>query len=298
LKRGRRRAIPAVALAVSMAAAATLGTAIYLVSTSLPYLVDSAAADPQFGAVNRCLISHLRESRAGFAVSPGGTKVAAFGASSVAVCTRSSPSDGGESLSGALIPLPGITAASFDFDGTLWLAAARGPHPELWMAPEAAGKPRTVGEFAPLALAGVANGLAAVDGSGRLASFTSQGALSSSATVPPGSNPLLTSNSDGSLLSVVTENAIHVFRSAGLTLVRAESPCQAEFLWWLPDRTHALIACGPNAAWALLIDVVTGERESATPLNWARSALIPRLGTYVQGCEQLPCSVGPPQSVR
>jgi hypothetical protein len=281
-----------------MAAAATLGTAIYLVSTSLPYLVDSAAADPQFGAFNRCLISHLREPRAGFAVSAGGTKVTAFGANSVAICARSSPSDGGESLSGVLLALPGITAASFDFEGTLWLAAARGPHPELWVVSEANGNPRTVGEFAPLALTGVANGVAAVDGSGRLASFTSRAAPSHSTGVPPGSNPLLASNSDGSLLSVVTENAIHVFRSANLTLVRAESPCQAEFLWWLPDRTHALIACGPNAAWALLIDVITGQRESATPLNWARSALIPRLGTYVQGCEQLPCSVGPPQSIR
>lgn len=286
------------ALAVSMAAAATLGTSIYLVNTSLPYLVDSAAADPQFGAVNRCLISQLREPRAGFAVSPDGIKVAAFGANSVAVCTRSSRSDGGGSPSGALLSLPGVTAASFDFEGTLWLAAARGPHPELWMAPEAAGKPRTVGVFAPLALAGLAEGLAAVDASGRLASFTSRGAPSASAAVPPGSSPLLASNSDGSLLSVVTENAIHVFRSTNLVPVRAESPCQAEYLWWLPDRTRALVACGPNSAWALVIDVVTGERESATPLNWARSALIPRLGTYVQGCDLLPCSVGPPQSVR
>jgi hypothetical protein len=297
LNRGRRSSIPTTALAVSVAAA-TLGTAIYLVSTSLPYLVDSATADPQFGALNRCLISHLRQPRAGFAVSPGGSVVAAYGASSIAVCgTAALPSDGGAAPAGLLLPLAGITAASFDFEGTLWLAAARGPQPELWAA--AASEPlRRVSDFAPVALVGVANGVAALDAGGRLALFSLRRALAHSASVASASNALLACNSDGSLFSVLTAKAIDVFRSEDLSLVRSESPCQADYLWWLPDRTRALVACGPSASGALLIDVISGERESSPPLNRPRSALIPLLGTYVQSCDQLPCSVRPPQSVR
>ena len=296
LGRARRSSISTAVLAVSVAAAATLGTAIYLVSTSLPYLVDSAAADPRFGSLNRCVISTLREPRAGFAVSPNGAQVAAYGASSIAVCRSVEPSlDAKAHPTGLLLPLGGVTAASFDFEGTLWLAVARGREPELWAARSAEAPAVKVGDSAPVALVGVASGAATLDAEGRLAVFSLNRTQSQPARVPPGANTLLACNSDGTLVSVVTGNAIHVFRSADLSLVRSESPCQAEFLWWEGHPNRATIACGPNAAWALAIDVVSGERESVLSKDRPRSALVPQLGTYVQSCDHLPCSVQPRQ---
>ncbi len=294
--RGRRQSLATTALTISVGVAATLGVAIYLVSTSLPYLVDSPAGDPQFGPLNRCLISQLREPRAGFAVAPGGLQVAAYGASSVAVCERVGPAvDAGILPAGVLLPLAGVTAASFDFEGTLWLSAAHGPRPELWAAPSPRGALRKVGDFAPVALVGLPSGVAALDASGRLASFTLGGPAPQFTAVPAGSSAALASNLDGNLLSVVTANAVHVLRSSDLSVVRSESACPAQFLWWLTVPTRALIACGPEAGSTLLIDVGTGLKESAPAAKRPRSALVPRLGSYVQSCDQLPCSAQPPQ---
>jgi hypothetical protein len=296
LTRDRKRSTAALAFAASIAAAAaTLGTAIYLVSTSLPYLVDSAAADPEFGALNQCLISSLREPRAGFAVSPSGSAIAAYGASSVAVCEATALSnDGGSGVAGVLRPLAGISAASFDLRGTLWLASARGPRPELFVAAAANAPLRRVGEFSPIALVGLASGAAVLDSTGRLCLFSLNGSPEHCASVPAGSSAVLAANSNASLLSMLADNTIQVFRSADLSQVRSESPCRAEFLWWLSDPAYALISCGPNADFALVMNVVTGERESAPRKDRPRSVLVPRVGKYVQDCERLPCSTPAP----
>ncbi len=293
--RGRRRSSAAAGLTISVAVAATLGMAVYLVSTSLPYLVDAPAADPQFGAFNRCLISTLREPRAGFAVAPGGAKVAAYGASSVAVCDNSAPAADGAALpAGVRFSFSGVTGAAFDFGGDLWLSAAQGPRPELWMMRSASEPPRKVGEVAPVALVGLPAGVAALDASGRLASFTVRGGLEHSVLFRQTSSALLAANLDGTLLAVVTGNAAHVLRASDLSPVRLEDSCPAQFLWWLPSATRALISC-TEAGSTLLIDVATGSKQAAPAVKQPRSWLVPLLGAYVQSCDQLPCSAPPPK---
>src|SRR5262249_37198492 len=223
--------------------------ALYLVSTSLPYLVDAPAADPRFGPFNRCLISTLREPRAGFAVAPGGAKVAAYGANSVAVCEPGAPAaDGGALPSGLRLSFSGVTGAAFDFGGDLWLSAAQGPRPELWVVRSAKNPPRKVGEVAPVALVGLAGGVAALDASGRLASFTVHGGPEHSAFFRQTSNVLLAANLDGTLLAVVTGSAAHVLRASDLSPVQLEDSCHTQFLWWLASPTRALISCSGGAA--------------------------------------------------
>jgi len=293
--RGRRRSSVAAGLTISVAVAATLGMALYLVSTSLPYLVDAPAADPRFGAFNRCLISTLREPRAGFAVAPGGAKVAAYGASSVAVCEPGAPAaDGGALPSGLRLSFSGVTGAAFDFGGDLWLSAAQGPRPELWVSRSAKNPPRKVGEVAPVALVGLSAGVAALDASGRLASFTVQGGPEHSAFFRKTSSALLAANLDGTLLAVVTGSTAHVLRASDLSPVQLEDSCQAQFLWWLASPTRALISCA-EAGSTLLIDVATGSKQAASGVQGPRSWLIPLLGAYVQSCDQLPCSAPPPK---
>lgn len=293
--RGRKRSSAAAGLTISVAVAATLGMAIYLVSTSLPYLVDAPAADPRFGAFNRCLISTLREPRAGFAVAPGGEKLAAYGASSVAVCRKGAPAaDRGALPAGVRLSFGGVSAAAFDFQGNLWLSAAQGPRPELWVMRSASDPPLSLGEVAPVALVGLPAGVAALDASGRLSSFRAQGGAEHSALFRPTSSPLLAANLDGTLLSVVTGNAVHFLRASDFSLVRLEDSCPAQFLWWLPSPTRALIACA-EAGSTLLIDVATGNKQAASPVKHPRSWLIPQLGAYVQSCDQLPCSAPPPK---
>src|SRR5262249_61805336 len=87
---------------------------------------------------------------------------AACGASSIAVCRSVEPSlDAKAHPTGLLLPLGGVTAASFDFEGTLWLAVARGRAPELWAAPSAEAPAGKGGDSAPGALVGVASRAAA-----------------------------------------------------------------------------------------------------------------------------------------
>jgi hypothetical protein len=198
-----------------------------------------------------------------------------------------------------MLALPGIAAASFDFQGTLWLSVSRGPRLETWALASNVAAPRTLSDFSPVAIAGVRAGAVAIDANGRLALFGLEGRSSFHLTaVPLGSNPLIAPNADGSLFAVVAANAVHVFRSDDLAPVRSESPCQAEFLWWLPSASQALVACGPKHASALILDVVTGQSELAPAAERPRSALVPLLGSYVQECEQLPCSTPAPLSTR
>lgn len=298
LTRARQRVGAAIALTATLAAAATVGLAIYLVGTSLPYLLGSPAGDGRFGELNQCLISRLPESRAGFAVSADGAQVAAYGADGLALCSRQGPGSDAlaKGVGGRALSFPGVTAASFDFRGTLWLAVARGPRPQLWRLASQQEGPERAGEWEPIALAGHAHGVAALDATGRIASIAEPGIVAAVAQLPPpaGAGVQLSANASGELLAAVAGRALFVYRAANLAPVRAESPCEVEYLWWLPEAFRALLSCGPSASWALELDVSTGEREAAPKKERVRSALVPLLRTYVQGCEQLPCAAPAP----
>lgn len=289
----RRRPTAAIALAVTIAAAATVGLSIYLVGSSLPYLMSSPAGDQRFGELNQCLIALVPEARAGFAVSPDGGKVAAYGASALGICSRQKGSD---AVSSRALTFPGVTSASYDFAGVLWLAAARGPRPELWRLRQDQAEPERSQGVAPIALAGHAHGVAAVEATGRMASISETGIAQAVAQLPPAAAATvqLSSNATGELVSVIAGRSLFVYRASDLSLVRAESPCEVEFLWWLADPARALLSCGPAGSWAMELNVSTGERETAPKRERVRSALVPLLRTYVQGCELLPCAASAP----
>lgn len=294
--RARKRPTALIGSSISVAAAAALGVAIYLVSTSLPQLVDAPAADPSFGALNRCLISTLREPRAGFAVAPGGSKVASYGASSLAVCDRdvASQVDAGPSLAGDRISFPGITSAAFDFEGTLWLAAAPGPRPGLWVASSLREPPQKVGDVAPVALVGLPAGVAALEASGRLTSFTLRAGAEHSVLLPSGSSALLAANVDGSLIALSAAGAFHILRSSDLSSVRREDVCPVQFFWWLTLRSRALIVCADRET-GFFVDALGGTRPAGSALKQPLSSLVPLLGTYVQSCDLLPCGAPAPK---
>jgi len=287
----RRRSTAAIALAVTLAAAATVGLAIYLVGSSLPYLLVSPAGDQRFGELNGCLIALVPESRAGFAVSPDGARVAAYGVNALGLCSRQQSGFDAGAVSSRALAFPGVTSASFDFANGLWLAVARGPRPELWRLRPDQEQPERAQGVEPIALVGHAHGVAAVEATGRMASISKEGAARAFAQLPPaaGANVQLFANATGELLAAIAGHGIFVYRSLDLSLVRAESPCEVEFLWWLPEPLRAVLSCGPAASWAIEMDVSTGERETALKRDRIRSALVPLLRTYVQGCEQLPC---------
>jgi hypothetical protein len=287
--RRRRRTGPAPVLAISLAVAAILWTAIYLVGTSLPYLMGSPASDPRFGELNQCLIAALREPRVGFAVSPDGARAAAYGSNGVALCARALAGEG------RAFSLPGITAATFDFDGTLWLAATREARAQLWILGLRQEALQQVQGFAPVAVAGHARGVAALEGEGRLVSVSSRGAVLGMAELPAGAagGAQLASNASGQLLSVALGGGLLLYRVDDLSRLRAEAPCEVEFVWWRQDPARAILSCGPGASWALELNVSTGERE-AVPRPGVRSTLVPRLGAYVQSCDNLPCTAPSP----
>ncbi|MHB8875249.1 MAG: hypothetical protein ACYC8T_16305 [Myxococcaceae bacterium] len=288
---------PALTLVVTIGTAATLGVVVYLASTSLPFLATSPTTDPVFGELNQCLIDAVGAPRVGFAVSPDGAQAAAYGGATLAVCTRSPPSpDGGTRALARAVPLEGITGAAFDFGGTLWLSTERKGEgdPKLWRLRD--GAPVRVGDFAPVALAGHARGAAALDASGRVVSLSAEGEALGVAQLPspPTFGAQLATNSDGTLLAVAAGTGLFVYRAADLSPVFAEGLCEVEFLWWRREPGRALVSCGPQASWALELQVLTGEREAAPAMARVQSTLLPTLGGYVQGCEHLPCSAPAP----
>jgi hypothetical protein len=275
---------------LSLGTAAALAMMLYLASTSLPYLATSPTTDPNFGVLNQCLMTALGEPRVGFAVAADGTRAMTYGNEAIALCAQTA--DGGIAPP-RVQPLTGVTGATFDHLGTLWLATQEGA---LWRLGPADEKATSVGDFAPIALAGHAQGVAGVDASGRVVSLVPSGAVLGVAQLPapPTAGAAVASNVDGSLVAVTAGTGLFVYRTKDLSLVRAEGPCDVEFLWWLPQPGQALVACGPSASWALILDVESGRHEAAPGGERVRSSLVPGLKNYVQACEHLPCTAPSP----
>lgn len=269
---------------------------LYAASTSLPYLASSPTADPRFGELNRCLIDSLQEPKVGFAASADGRGACSYGAGALAVCWLEK-GDGGERAAGRRFQLPGVTAAAFDFAGALWLATGREAEREggLWRLH--GGEPARIGDIAPIALSGHSHGVAALDVAGRLLSLSGAGDAMGFAQLPsaPVGGAQLASNSEGTLLSVVAGTGLFLFRAQDLRLLRAEGPCQVEYLWWSAvEASRALVSCAPRGSWALLLQVESGEKEAAPRRQRTESALLPKAGIYVHACEGLPCSAPEP----
>jgi hypothetical protein len=279
---------PALGLALTAMAAVGLGVVVYFASTSLAWFASSPTSDPTFGALNHCLMAQVPADRAGFAVSPDASRAATFSDRGLGVC---------EDGAGSFLPLPGIVRAAWDFDGVLWLAV-KGPEAKAAALYRRRGSAplEPVGDIAPVALAGHARGVAALDRSGRLVSLAADGQVLGVFDLPtrPDDTATLVADAAGALVAVVMHNAVWIFEAQDLSWVRGESPCDAEYLWWLPAPGAALVSCGPDQSWALSWQATTGTREAAPRKQRVHSALLARAGVYVRGCEGLPCTAPAP----
>lgn len=265
--------------APSLAWAAALGLLLATASTSLPYLLAFPTTDPHFGPLNHCLATALPGPRLGWAVSQDGQRAAAYESHRVALCSSNG--------SAQVLHAPGATAAAFDGQGQLWVAAGG----RLWLAQATHLAP--MGDLAPtpVALAGLAAGVLALDAEGQLLSVSPGGQVQARASLPaPG--PLWVGPA-GDLAVVLLGGGLVAFDPRSLTLVRAETPCPIQALWWLHAPHQVLLACGPQQA--LSLNLLTGERQPSPPPRTSPAAR--RLGSlplYVQDCEGLPCSAPPP----
>jgi hypothetical protein len=258
--------------------AAGLGLLVAVATTSLPYLISSPTADPHFGAVNHCLTAALHGPRLGWAVAADASRAATFGAHTVALCRQEGPP--------SVFSAPGASAITFDGDGRLWVATRER------LLREEAGQLMPMGDLAPVALAGHAAGVIALDAEGQLLSISPRGEVLGQARLPaPGA---LSVGPGGTLAAVVVDGGVMAYEARTLAPLRAEAPCRVEELWWLDTPEHVLLACGPRQALALLLDLRTGRQEEALHRPRAPARRLLDRALYVHGCEGLPCTAPAP----
>ncbi len=274
---------PLLTFLLSLAMAVVVGVIVYVVTSTVPYLATSPTTDPNFGNQNHCLLTALPTGRTGFAAFD--TEAVAYSGSQLARCGPSGPAK--------VYDVTNITHASFDWKGALWFSRSAEPN-ELWRLAE--GRPERIADVAPIALVGSAFGVVTIDAAGRLASLDGERTVLGVAQLPkpPPSDVQLTASADGERVAVVTSGGLFVYDAQRLHPILAEAPCDVEFLWWRKEGHRALVSCGPDAEWALDLDVNSGARESAPKLVRTPSQLVAKRGLYVQECEHLPCTATSP----
>lgn len=284
---------PLTTFLLSAVLAVVLGGVVYLVTFSIPLLSVGPQTDAHFGTLNACLFRELPQDRVGFAVAPDGKTALTWSPERAVRCTDE-PAGG---ASPRALAVSGITSAAFDFQGTLWLATrpSAGRSTGLWKV-RGDGNPEPLGELAPLALAGTAHGVVALEGSGRLSALSPDGQASGLAQLPavPGADAQLSVSADGERVAVIARGGLVVYDAARLRLVRAEGPCDVREGWWATEGHRMILSCGPQGDFALYLDVDSGEREAAAATRRVRSVLVPQPRLYAQACEQLPCTAPQP----
>ena len=277
---------PLLTFLLSLVIAVCLGVVVYLVTSALPYMAASPTTDPNFGNQNHCLLTALPADRTGFAAF--GVEALAYSGSRLARCGEKGPA--------RTLEVTGVTHASFDWKGALWYSRRAEPDqpPELWRWAEA--RPERAGEVTPVALVGTAFGVVTIDAAGRLVSLDGEKTVLGVAQLPktPPSDVQLTVSADGARVAVVTSGGLFVYDAQRLGQILGEAPCSVEFLWWRKDGHRVLLSCGPEASWALDLNVDSAEREAAPKFARTRSELVPSRGLYVQECEHLPCTASSP----
>lgn len=277
-------------LALMGVAAGGLAAVLYAAVLSFPVIDAGVASDPVFGRINACLLGSLGGSGLGFAVAPDAQAAASYGDAAVAVCSADGRS--------TRFSMRGVQAATFDGKGGLWLA---GPPPGLWRIDrpsEASSIPRQVGSFNPVALAGVVDGVLAIDGSGRILAITPDGRISAEAPLPGStgeSGPSLSVAPGGGVVAVVVGGALGLYRPHPLERLRWEAPCDVRRALWAEEASRLLLQCseGPER-WFLWLDTETGASTLARP----DEPSIDEVRLYgrplsVRRCDALPCSATP-----
>ncbi len=267
-------------LLLSVALAATLGVLIYFSVTSLPYLAVSPSSDPTFGEINGCLLQAVPAARVGFAVAPDARSAAVWSNTLIARC---------DGPTAQTWPVAGVSSAAFDGHNRLW--AVSGGRLVLL---EGNAAPQERGELRPAHIVGIEDGVVVLEASGRLISLKADGSVGGLVDLKPMPEAVLSVSADGRRVAITASGGFYVFESTTLLKVRAEAPCEVEFLWWLVDGHRALISCGPRASWAITIEVDTGEQDTAPLRGRIRSVLAGAKGPWVQSCDMLPCTAVEP----
>jgi hypothetical protein len=291
----RRSAGPekAITLLITLAIAAGLSLTLYLAVTSIPFLAQSPTTDPLFGGHNACILSQLKEPRVGFAVSTDGLRVFSYGGTRAVLCSRDGPD-----VRAQTVELSGITGASFDFSGTLWLTTVRGSSagPSLWRLASGQTQPVPVGEVSPTTVVGDAQGALVLEMTGRLLSVSSRGVGSwAQLGGAVGDSPLLAVNADGTLVMMLSPTGVFIYETATLKRLYFGKPCDVTYAWWgagADMKDTLLLACAPS--WALGLNGRTGQTEAVSLQSRVPSVLIPGLSRYVQSCNAVPCGAPPP----
>jgi hypothetical protein len=283
-RRTRTKRIQNLTLAVTVAIAVALGGITYLSVTSLPYLASSPTTDPVFGALNACLLSAVPE-RLGFAVSRDGTSVAAWSPRQLAVCAGSPPT-------ATLFARTGITQATWDGAGGLWIASGGvdgGPNALLRF--EGADFVER-GSFSPAALVGTSKGVVGLEPSGQLIALSSAGEVTATRALPSSRGVQLQVSSDGEWVALFGGGRFAVVKAESLESTPAEVPCPVRNVWWRAGAPFLVVEC---LDLVLEVNALTSQSSLAEPRRRVPATLVGPGGTYVQSCDVLPCTVEAPR---
>ncbi len=282
-----RRKNQSTTLLLTFGLAATLGVLLYFSTTSLPYFAASPTTDPVFGEVNACLLQAAPSARVGFAVSKDAKSAAVWSNRHLVRCSGAVATEW---------PIAGIAAAAFDGAGRLWAASGAADAGDARLLVfEGSGTPVVRGDTRPAQLVGVDDGIVALEPSGRLISVRGDGAVSGLVDLRAAPTAQLTASGDGQRVALVAHGGLYVFDSHTLEKIRAEASCPVEFLWWSRVGHRAVLSCGPDASWALFIDVDSGHQDTAPDHRRVHSELAGPQGPWVQPCDGLPCTATEPE---
>ncbi len=283
-RRNPNKRLQTLTLAVTVALAVALGGIMYLSLTSLPYLASTPTTDPSFGALNACLLGAVPE-RLGFAVSRDGASVAAWSPRQLVVCA-------GTPAAATLFPRNGITQATWDGAGGLWIASGGfdGGPSALLRLEEGVFVER--GVFAPAALVGTAKGVVGLEPSGQLIALSSTGEVSATRTLPSSRNVHLQVSGDGALVALYGGGRFAVVDAVTLESTPAEAPCPVQNVWWRAGAPLLLVEC---VDLSLEINALDSRSALAEPRRRVPATLVGAPGLYVQSCDVLPCTVEAPR---
>lgn len=291
VSRKKRLEAPLLTFLLALTIATGLGVIVYLTTSTLPFLAASPTTDPNFSAINQCLLTALPVNRVGFTVSPRAERAAAYTGTKLCVCAR----DVAPNTKAECHDVPGITHAAFGFDQALWFSRRFEPEqpPQLYRLEN--GVPVQAADAAPIALAGTFFGVVTLDANGRLVALAPDGSVLSVGEVgaPLETAELLVSD-DGERIALTWGGGVSVFDARSLERKVREAPCQVERAWWRRGNHELLLACGGDGPFALALDTDTGTRETAPRLERPACVLVPGANLYVQECEHLPCTASSP----
>lgn len=282
-QRTRNKRLQQLTLLLTVVLAVALGGILYLSVTSLPYLATSPTTDPQFGALNACLLSAVPE-RVGFAVSRDGARVAAWSTKDLVECAGAPPQQT------VLFSRPAVRLATYDGNGALWISEGGGEAGALLRLE--AGEFVERGTLNASGLVGTAQGVVVLESNGNLVAVSASGDVTATRALPSARGVTLQTNAEGTHVAVWGGGRFAVIDAKTLESTPAEVPCPVRQAWWRPAGPLIVVECLDIA---IELNALTSESSILQPRRRVASTLVGPGGTYVQACDMLPCTVEAPR---